>query len=169
MFSSLYAILHLVTYQLLLLFLWLWECLVIFSVWVCMLVAVWLYLIQGIFSWNSNGPGGTSGAHITSCEERSVLLRVPSPLQELCLHGSLCLLCARASWLCQVRITVSGCKRICMYACYHMFDGIVCKVVVIIIIIIIIIFFFLQCSIVMWIFLLGVVVGLLSLLLQSVL
>ncbi len=35
--------------------------------------------IQGLFSWNSNGPGGTSGAHTTCCEERPVLLRVPSP------------------------------------------------------------------------------------------
>ncbi len=35
--------------------------------------------IQGLFSWNSNGPGGTSGAHTTCCEERLVLLRVPSP------------------------------------------------------------------------------------------
>ncbi len=34
---------------------------------------------QGLFSWNSNGPGGTSGAHTTCCEERPVLLRVPSP------------------------------------------------------------------------------------------
>ena len=34
--------------------------------------------IQGFFSGNSNGPGGTSGAHTTCCEERSVLLRVPS-------------------------------------------------------------------------------------------
>ncbi len=35
--------------------------------------------IQGIFSWNNNGPGETSGAHTTCCEERPVLLRVPSP------------------------------------------------------------------------------------------
>ncbi len=28
---------------------------------------------------NSNGPGGISGAHTTCCEERPVLLRVPSP------------------------------------------------------------------------------------------
>ncbi len=28
---------------------------------------------------NSNGPGGTSGAHTTCCEERPVFLRVPSP------------------------------------------------------------------------------------------
>ncbi len=28
---------------------------------------------------NSNGPGGTLGAHTTCCEERPVLLRVPSP------------------------------------------------------------------------------------------
>ncbi len=27
----------------------------------------------------SNGPGGTSGTHTTCCEERSVLLLVPSP------------------------------------------------------------------------------------------
>ncbi len=31
-------------------------------------------------------------------------------LQELCLHGSQCLLSAQASWLCQVRITTSSCK-----------------------------------------------------------
>ncbi len=30
--------------------------------------------IQGLFSCNSNGPGGTSGAHTTCCEERPVLL-----------------------------------------------------------------------------------------------
>ncbi len=35
--------------------------------------------IQGLFSWNSNGPGGTSGAYTTCCEERPILLRVPSP------------------------------------------------------------------------------------------
>ncbi len=34
--------------------------------------------IQGLFSCNSNGPGGTSGAHTTCCEERPVLPRVPS-------------------------------------------------------------------------------------------
>ncbi len=27
----------------------------------------------------SDGPGGTLGAHTTCCEERPVLLRVPSP------------------------------------------------------------------------------------------
>ncbi len=31
------------------------------------------------FLMNSNGPGGTSDAHTTCCEERPVLLRVPSP------------------------------------------------------------------------------------------
>ncbi len=61
-------------------------------------------------------------------------LRVPTPLavrkglfsceflarlQELCLHGSLCLLSAQASWLCQVQMTASGSKRICicMFVC----------------------------------------------------
>ncbi len=34
-------------------------------------------------------------------------------LQELCLHGSKCLLSVQASWLCQVCTTASGCKRIC--------------------------------------------------------
>ncbi len=34
--------------------------------------------IQGLFSCNSNGPGGTSGAHATCCEERPVLLLVSS-------------------------------------------------------------------------------------------
>ncbi len=36
-------------------------------------------------------------------------------LQELCLHGSQCLLSAQASWFCQVHITSSGCKRICIF------------------------------------------------------
>ncbi len=36
-------------------------------------------------------------------------------LQELCLHGSQCLLSAQASWLCQVCITASGCKRIYIF------------------------------------------------------
>ncbi len=45
-------------------------------------------------------------------------------LQELCLHGSQCLLSAQASWLCQVRMTASGCKRICMYVFMY-----VCKYV----------------------------------------
>ncbi len=35
--------------------------------------------IQGLLSWNSNGPGGTLGALTTCCEERPVLLWVPSP------------------------------------------------------------------------------------------
>ncbi len=35
--------------------------------------------IQGLFSCNSNDPGGTSGTHTTFCEEISVLLRVLSP------------------------------------------------------------------------------------------
>ncbi len=66
-------------------------------------------------------------------------LRVPTPLavmkvlfsceclarlQELCLHGSQCLLSAQASWLCQVLITASGCKRICkkkVYVCMCMY------------------------------------------------
>ncbi len=30
--------------------------------------------IHGLFARNSNGPGGTSGAHTTRCEERPVLL-----------------------------------------------------------------------------------------------
>ncbi len=60
--------------------------------------------IQGVFSWNR------SGAHTTCCEERSVLLWVPSPapgalLAQLIVHGSQCLLSAQAPWLCQVRMT----------------------------------------------------------------
>ncbi len=62
--------------------------------------------IQGLFSWNSINPGGTSGAHTTCCEERPVLLRVHAWLQELCLQGSECLLSAQVSWLCQVRVTI---------------------------------------------------------------
>ncbi len=62
--------------------------------------------IQGIFPCNSNGPGGTLGAHTTCCEERLVLLFL-ARLQELCLHGSQCLLNAQASWLCQVRVTTN--------------------------------------------------------------
>ncbi len=64
----------------------------IFSIWfsICLLPAPPVYpamirnlafagmKIQGLFSWSSNGPGGTSGAHTTCCEERPVLLRVPS-------------------------------------------------------------------------------------------
>ncbi len=38
-------------------------------------------------------------------------------LQELCLHGSQCLLSAQASWLCQVRVTASSCKIICLCLC----------------------------------------------------
>ncbi len=41
--------------------------------------------IQGLFSCNSNGPGETSGAHTTCCEERPVLLRVPSPAPSACI------------------------------------------------------------------------------------
>ena len=44
--------------------------------------------IQGLFSWNSNGTGGALGAHTTCCEERPVLMRVPSPAPGVCLHGS---------------------------------------------------------------------------------
>ncbi len=64
--------------------------------------------------------------HLLGCKfkafshEAAVGLRVPTPLavrkglfsceflsrlQELCLHGSQCLLSAQASWLCQVRVT----------------------------------------------------------------
>ncbi len=69
--------------------------------------------IQGLFSWNSNGLDGTSGAYITCCEDRPVLLRefLARP-QDICLHDSQCLLSAQASWLYQVRITASGCKKI---------------------------------------------------------
>ncbi len=42
-------------------------------------------------------------------------------LQELYLHGSLCLLSALASWLCQMHITISGCKIIfIVYVCPQM-------------------------------------------------
>ncbi len=54
---------------------------------------------------NSNGPGGTSGAHTTCCEERPA-----------CLHGSQCLLSAQASWLCP-----SGSKRICILHLHFFF------------------------------------------------
>ncbi len=37
------------------------------------------------------------GAHTTCCEERPVLLRVPSPAQGALLAGSQCLLSAQAS------------------------------------------------------------------------
>ncbi len=61
-----------------------------------------------------------------------VRLRVPTPLavrkglfsceflarlHELCLHSSQCLLSTQASWLCQVRTTASGCKRIFVSVC----------------------------------------------------
>ncbi len=41
------------------------------------------------------------------------------------MHDLLCLLSALASWLCQMRITISGCKRIfilyvCVYVCPQM-------------------------------------------------
>ncbi len=40
--------------------------------------------IKDVFSQKSNGPGGTSGAHSTCCEEdRPILLRVPRPPQYL--------------------------------------------------------------------------------------
>ncbi len=43
-------------------------------------------------------------------------------LQELCLHGSQCLLSAQVSWLYQVHITTSGCKRIyIVYMCVQIF------------------------------------------------
>ncbi len=50
-------------------------------------------------------------------------------LQQLCLHGSQCLLSAQASWLCQVRITASGCKRIfffCVCVCVCVQDYVDC-------------------------------------------
>ena len=41
---------------------------------------------------NSNGPGGTSGAHSTCCEERPVLLRVPTGSRSFaCTAHSACL------------------------------------------------------------------------------
>ncbi len=46
---------------------------------VCVCAGVCAGMWLPVFSCNSNGPGGTSGAHTTCCEERPVLLRVPSP------------------------------------------------------------------------------------------
>ncbi len=62
------------------------------------------------FLMNSNGPGGTSGAHTTYCEERPVLLRVRS---FACMAHSACLVhrhlgSARFAW------PPSGSKRICI-------------------------------------------------------
>ncbi len=47
-------------------------------VYVCVCLCVCWYVASSVLM-NSNGPGGTSGAHTTCCEERPVLLRVPSP------------------------------------------------------------------------------------------
>ncbi len=49
--------------------------------------------IQGLFPCSSNGPGGTLGTHTTGCEERPVLLRVPSPASRsfACMAHSACL------------------------------------------------------------------------------
>ncbi len=55
---------------------------------------------------------GFEGFHTTCCEEKGLFsCEFLAWLQELCLHDSLCLLIAQASWLCQVCITASGCKR----------------------------------------------------------
>ncbi len=49
-------------------------------------------------------------------------------LQELCLHGSQCLLSAQASWLCQVHITASGCKRKYMLLLFLFVSGVLSNV-----------------------------------------
>ncbi len=71
---------------------------------------------------NSNGPGGTSGAHTTCCEERPFSCEFLARLQELCLHGSQCLLSAQASWLYLVRVTTyrkleNLCVCVCVCVC----------------------------------------------------
>ena len=81
-------------------------------------------------TWHLLGCKFKAFSHETAMVQ--VGLRVPTPLavrkglfsceflawlQELCLHGSQCLLSAQASWLCQVRITASICKRINICVC----------------------------------------------------
>ncbi len=63
--------------------------------------------IQGLFSWNRNGPDGVYGANTTCCEEKPVLLWFITRFQKLCLHSSPCMLSANAYWLCQACITSS--------------------------------------------------------------
>ncbi len=83
-------------------------------------------------TWHLLGCKFKAFSHETAMVQ--VGLRVPTPLavrkglfsceflawlQELCLHSSQCLLSAQASWLCQVCITASSCKRICIFCtCY---------------------------------------------------
>ncbi len=90
------------------------------------------------------GPGICWGAKFKAISHATAMvqvgLRVPTPLavrkgmfsceflawlQALCLHGSQCLLNAQASWLYQVRITASGCKRfvyVCVCVCVWLFS-----------------------------------------------
>ncbi len=68
--------------------------------------------IQGLFSWNSNGPGGTSGAHTTCCEERPVLPTISQPGSRsfACMAHSACLVHRHpGSARCA---SLAGCKRI---------------------------------------------------------
>ena len=71
--------------------------------------------IQGLFSCNSNGPGGTSGAHTTCCEERPFSCEFLVWLQELCLHGSQCRLVHRHPGSARCAWPPSGSKRIYIY------------------------------------------------------
>ena len=75
-----------------------------FSIWfsICLLLvhpAVIGYLalagvqVQGLFSWNSNGPGRIS-SHTTCCEERPVFLWAPGPAENL--HWHVCV------WVCEL-------------------------------------------------------------------
>ena len=63
------------------------------------------------FSLISNGPGGTSGAHTTCCEEVAGPPASSLPgLQELHSTGTSYLPSAQVRWLDQQRVTVQSCK-----------------------------------------------------------